>query len=361
MKEEILVLSLLCSREMYGYEITSALSNHPERPFDGKLGSLYPLLHTLEKGRWIQSRYQSTAGGQERKYYRLTKKGRNHPDVREAEWAFELPPAPFAPDSGLYKMKFDRWCRAATARIRFVPDRMPVMRELQAHMEDHYSMLLAEGADPQEAVQLTLDAMGSPEEIAPQFAVLHKPFWGYAERIIRWVAIGLTGITIAAFGFYFLMHNFVSPTFYQTDSYAQYTKQDSEHQILYLEPGDTVFSDGYALTLSKVVWEENGGYETFRFQIRAFTLIPWAEHSDIGRWFEAEDSLGNYYYCVYESGLSDEPSVMGNPLQTGPFTCVHNMWLSNFCSQDAEYLLLRYDRAGREIVFRIDLTGGQQS
>lgn len=258
----------------------------------------------------------------------------------------------------MYKMKFDRWCRAATAQIRYVPDRMPVMRELQAHMEDRYADLLAQGMEPQEAVRQTLEAMGNPEDIAPQLAAIHRPWWGYTERLTRWILVVLTGITIVCFGFYFLMQNFVMPPVFQTDSYAQYEKTNLPSQILYLEPGDTVFSDGYAISLSKVIWEKDGNYETFRFQIKAFTLLPWLEHTDIGRWFEAEDSLGNYYYCVYESGLSEEPSIMGNPRELSFFTCVHNMWLDNFCSQEAEWIELRYDRGGREITFRIDLTGG---
>lgn len=251
----------------------------------------------------------------------------------------------------MHKLKFERWCRAATAQIRFVPDRMPVIRELLGHMEDHYQDLLAGGTDPKEAVDETITAMGPPEAIAPQLAALHKPFWGYTERIIRWILIALLGISLSSFGFFVLKNSFFDPPEYFPDTYARYS-EDSE-VTLYLEPGDFAISDGYIISLSKVVWEDS-----FRFQIKAFSLFPWAEHSDIGRWFEVTDSLGNTYRRAYESGWPGEPAVMGSHLRTGPNTSVNNMWLTNFCSQDAQWIAFRYERSGRTITFRIDLTGG---
>lgn len=251
----------------------------------------------------------------------------------------------------MHKLKFERWCRAATAQIRFVPDRMPVIRELQAHIEDHYQALLDQGTDSREAVDMAIAAMGSPEEIAPQLAALHRPFWGYAERVFRWVLIALVGICLSSFGFYVLKNSFFDPPVYYSDTYAQYSEDtDAEY---YLESGGMAISDGYVITLSKVVWAD-----TLRFQIKSFNLLPWAEHSDIGRWFEVTDSLGNTYRCAYEGGWPGEPTVMGSFLRTGPYTAVNNMWLTDFCSQDAQWLEFRYDRSGHTITFRIDLTGG---
>lgn len=251
----------------------------------------------------------------------------------------------------MYKLKFERWCRAATSRIRFVPDRMPVMRELQAHMEDHYQDLLEGGIESRDAVEQTIAAMGPPEEIAPQLAALHRPFWGYTERIARWVLIALLGISLSCFGFYVLKNSFFDPPEYYPDNYARYSEDTDA--TFYLESGGIAISDGYIISLRKVVWEDS-----FRFQIKSFSLLPWAEHSDIGRWFEVADSLGNTYRCAYESGWPGEPCVMGSFVRTGSHTSVNNMWLTNFCSQDAQWMEFRYDRCGRTIIFRIDLTGG---
>ncbi len=34
------------------------------------------------------------------------------------------------------------------------------------------------------------------------------------------------------------------------------------------------------------------------------------------------------------------------------------LWLSGFCSQDADWIELRYDRSGRDVRLRVDLRGG---
>lgn len=39
-------------------------------------------------------------------------------------------------------------------------------------------------------------------------------------------------------------------------------------------------------------------------------------------------------------------------------TCIYEMELTDFLSQDAQWIDLHYDRAGRDMVLRIDLTGG---
>lgn len=70
----ILVLSLLQQREMYGYEIIAELSARSEDAFRMQEGTLYPLLHTLEREAHIASRVQIVSG-RPRRYYRITERG----------------------------------------------------------------------------------------------------------------------------------------------------------------------------------------------------------------------------------------------------------------------------------------------
>ena len=82
----LLILSLLKDEDMYGYQMVSELSRRSDDTFQLKEGTLYPLLHTLEKQGWVRSYARETPSGRERKYYRLTAEGRAQLVRKEEEW-----------------------------------------------------------------------------------------------------------------------------------------------------------------------------------------------------------------------------------------------------------------------------------
>ena len=82
----LLVLSLLKDGDKYGYEMVTELAKRSDDTFLLKEGTLYPLLHSLEKNSFVTSYMQSTASGRERKYYRLTNAGRAQLEYKEQEW-----------------------------------------------------------------------------------------------------------------------------------------------------------------------------------------------------------------------------------------------------------------------------------
>ena len=82
----MLILSLLKDQDMYGYQMVAELARRSDDTFQLKEGTLYPLLHTLEKNRWVSSYTKQTPGGRERKYYRLTGEGRAQLEYKEKEW-----------------------------------------------------------------------------------------------------------------------------------------------------------------------------------------------------------------------------------------------------------------------------------
>jgi len=82
----MLVLSLLKDGDKYGYEMVEALARRSDDTFQLKEGTLYPLLHTMEKENWVESYTKSSQNGRERKYYRLTPQGRERLDYKEKEW-----------------------------------------------------------------------------------------------------------------------------------------------------------------------------------------------------------------------------------------------------------------------------------
>ena len=48
---------------------------------------MYPLLHALEKKRYVKSYVKQTASGRERKYYHLTDDGREYLAYKVEEWS----------------------------------------------------------------------------------------------------------------------------------------------------------------------------------------------------------------------------------------------------------------------------------
>ena len=81
-----LILSLLDEGPMYGYQITQELERRSEGYFEMKEGLLYPTLHRMEQDGLLQSEWQSVAGSRQRKYYRITDKGKKVLADSVAEW-----------------------------------------------------------------------------------------------------------------------------------------------------------------------------------------------------------------------------------------------------------------------------------
>ena len=82
----MLVLTLLESGDMYGYQMIEELSRRSNQVFQMQEGTLYPILHTLEKGKYLSSYQQQAPTGRMRKYYKLTRKGRQLLAEKQAEW-----------------------------------------------------------------------------------------------------------------------------------------------------------------------------------------------------------------------------------------------------------------------------------
>ena len=83
----MLILSLVEREDMYGYEMIIELARRSQDTFQMKEGTLYPILHTLEKEKCLTSYQQMAPTGRMRKYYRITPLGRKFLTEKRAEWA----------------------------------------------------------------------------------------------------------------------------------------------------------------------------------------------------------------------------------------------------------------------------------
>lgn len=82
----VLILKLLEEKDMYGYEMIATLAQRSNHAFDLKAGTLYPLLHNLEKAGLVISFEQTAENERTRKYYRLTQQGKTALQTKEREW-----------------------------------------------------------------------------------------------------------------------------------------------------------------------------------------------------------------------------------------------------------------------------------
>lgn len=82
----LLVLALLKQGEMYGYQIIEELTRRSEGVFQMKEGTLYPVLHSLEKDRLVEAREAQSPSGRPRRYYRITARGLRVLEEKSAEW-----------------------------------------------------------------------------------------------------------------------------------------------------------------------------------------------------------------------------------------------------------------------------------
>lgn len=83
---KLLVLSLLLGEDMYGYQMIVELGRRSNRTFEMKEGTLYPVLHGLEKDGYVEAYQQEAPTGRVRKYYHLTRKGGAALKTEEKAW-----------------------------------------------------------------------------------------------------------------------------------------------------------------------------------------------------------------------------------------------------------------------------------
>ena len=79
---QLLLLKLLSSEDMYGYQIILELARRSSNVFEMKEGTLYPVLHGMER----EGYEKAAPTGRVRKYYHLTRAGRAALTEEEKAW-----------------------------------------------------------------------------------------------------------------------------------------------------------------------------------------------------------------------------------------------------------------------------------
>jgi PadR family transcriptional regulator, regulatory protein PadR len=85
----VLLLGLLNDSPSYGYEVVKRLKEKSSELFEWQEGTVYPVLHRLEKEGLVRGQWQDAEAGKgprRRKYYYITAKGRRALAEQQAQW-----------------------------------------------------------------------------------------------------------------------------------------------------------------------------------------------------------------------------------------------------------------------------------
>jgi len=83
---ELLLLAALSSAPMHGYQVAVEIEERSDGYFSFNHGTLYPILHKMEKDGLIAGRWSDPDEGRSRKEYALTEAGRTYLNQRVREW-----------------------------------------------------------------------------------------------------------------------------------------------------------------------------------------------------------------------------------------------------------------------------------
>lgn len=263
------------------------------------------------------------------------------------------------------------WLGEAVKQIRFVPDRKVVFEELAAHIQDRSDDLVTRGYTREEADERTLRAMGDPSEIGKQLDLVHKPWLGWLWMVSRWLAIFavlvllwcvlLSGMFSAWNSDRLVAQDYLDP---ETDV-VQHSVYGEQNRILYWEgDGDTAKWNRYTFRIEKAAVWNNTTYDLYG-HMTVSGFLPWEDYFYLDETY-AVDSLGNYYQnfqsIYFDNALYEESGWKMLDMGWAYHRNLTTWWYGFFVNgldPEAEWIELRYDRNGQNIVLRIDLTGGE--
>ena len=81
-----MVLKVISEKDMYGYQIIQEIASRSDELFRLNEGTLYPILHTMQKEGMLECYKKDSELGRERKYYRITVVGKAVLATKMEEW-----------------------------------------------------------------------------------------------------------------------------------------------------------------------------------------------------------------------------------------------------------------------------------
>jgi PadR family transcriptional regulator, regulatory protein PadR len=83
---DMLILKVVAAGPVHGYAVSQRIQQISKDFFQVPEGSLYPALHRLEDGGWLQAKWEETETGRDAKFYSLTRAGRKRLSTEMDNW-----------------------------------------------------------------------------------------------------------------------------------------------------------------------------------------------------------------------------------------------------------------------------------
>lgn len=265
------------------------------------------------------------------------------------------------------------WCMNATRLIKFQPDREAVQEELLQHFLDKQEDLRQQGIPEDQIEDASIAAMGSAEEIAPQLAAIHRPFWGYAYRVC--CALLVLFLLVATPIFFIDIRSILKKEPWEEPYFYFPSAENGDKALLYTQPNTQVKIGEYTISVTQVLLHESRLFDMGQYTDLYTDLLvqikvqhpKMYDGSEIFKYIWADDSLGNVYCCSSALGgkrlLCDDMHIVSTYPHRYGFAhyyelTFHDNSLLDFISKDAQWIDLHYDRDGTQFTIRIDLMGG---
>ena len=272
-------------------------------------------------------------------------------------------------------IRWESWAARAAAHIPFKPDRVPVEEELLAHLEDNAETLMKGGMPCRDAEAQALAAMGDADEVGRALAAVHKPWLGYLWLWSRRVLI--LCIVVLLFSAFGVAGRLPLVPLEQDSGVAEWYEEKEHYTVTRISPKGRDESDGFTLTVPQaqlvhnetyhIAYESEGKTYTDTVEenyfihliLEASRWLPMADGFSAFRHFYAVDDQGNRYPGFFEENNENVGKcLVGNYEQSDLWHSRYDAWISEL-DPEANWVELCYDRDGREVRLRIDLTGGE--
>ena len=274
--------------------------------------------------------------------------------------------------------KLGKWCYRAVSKILYPPDRRAVLEELRQHMDDRSDLFLSNGFSEEEAIEKTLQAMGDADELSILLAKIHRPFWGFAWSFTKiFSGIVIVGMLLAlllyhgpqlwtAFTDLFEKSSDTTTDHQSFDPYTMTEHPQKGMRHIYVTPGYEYSNSGYTVKLTEAsLWIHDPneaspllGHLYFRLIIAGNSL--WSTAPEFTEHLLLKDGLGNHYISRLDSlqYADDRLSYIGTLDKTGITEWTYDGFIEIRSPLEAQWIDIRYERDGRHMALRIDLTGG---
>jgi|GEM_PF-478946 len=214
--------------------------------------------------------------------------------------------------------------------IRFSPAKKEIEEEYSSHIEDKVRyLIIEERMTPKEALSLTMEEMGDPQEIGKSLNEVHNPFLGWALLLTKGLLIifgAVATFMLISYSSGLLLHG------------TRDIGIEEELVIAEITIDQEIQMDAVTYYFDRAVIQDDG---------KAFILIEAVSYTRAPRiggflFNSVHDDLGNHYYNftrTYRSRIFRQDLVLR---------------LKDI-AEEAEFLTLEYDRYNREFEITLPL------